>query len=150
MPPNLEMRVFIVKTGALPTLRASRIEAAYYKTEDGFTTFKDVDNQAVYTVRDDHLVSVERAHGAEPLIAAFAELLTAARKDGHASGRIGMETSESPDGVVTTTGYDITVGMVEGVDASRSTAAPVEMNVSGRVPTEADLAPRAVQSNRRG
>lgn len=131
MSPNLEIRVFIVNTGALPTLQANRIEAAYYKSEAGFTTFKDADNQAVYTVRDDHLVSVERAHGAEPLIAAFTELLTAARKDGHAAGRIGTEISETPDGVVTETGYDITVATIEGIDTSRSTRTPVAASAVG-------------------
>lgn len=41
-------------------LRAHRIDAAYYQTGDTFTTFKDSDNQAVYSVRQDYLISVER------------------------------------------------------------------------------------------
>jgi hypothetical protein len=36
------------------------VEAAYYKTEGVFTTFKDADNKAVLSVRDDLLVSVKR------------------------------------------------------------------------------------------
>jgi hypothetical protein len=36
------------------------VEAAYYKSEGSFTTFKDADNKAVLSVRDDLLVSVKR------------------------------------------------------------------------------------------
>jgi len=124
----LETRVFIVNTGALPTLHAQRIEAAYYKTDGNFTTFKDADNQAVYTVRDDHLVSIERAHGANPIIAEFTELLARARRDGNATGRIGRETSETPDGGIHEFEFDVTIGTIEGVDTSRSTVRPVEVD----------------------
>lgn len=131
MPSTLKTRVFIVNTGADASESiAHRIEAAYYKTEDGFTTFKDIDNQAVYTVRDHHLITVERADEAEPLIAAFTELLAEARQNGHASGRIGTEVSESPDGVVTETGLDITIRLIGGVDTTRSRRQPVEFDTS--------------------
>lgn len=141
--PMPEMRVFIVNTGEVPTLHASRIEAAYYQVEDGFMTFKDDRHKAVYTVRPDHLVSIERAHGAEPLVAGLLDILGAARDNGHAEGRIMTEVSETPDGVVTETGYDITIGRVDGVDTSRSTAAPVEagavhVTVRGSDLTQAD------------
>jgi hypothetical protein len=128
MPPSRpEMRVFIVNTGEVPTLHANRIEAAYYQVEDGFMTFKDNDHKAVYTVRPDHLVSIERAHGAEPLIAGLMDILSAARENGHAEGRVMTEVSESPDGVVTETGFDITISLIGGVDTTRSTAPPVEV-----------------------
>lgn len=141
--PMPEMRVFIVNTGEVPTLHASRIEAAYYQHEGGFTTFKDRSNQAVFTVRDDHLVSIERAHGAEPLIAGLMDILSAARDNGHAEGRIMTEVSETPDGAVCETGYDITIGRVDGVDTNRSTTAPVEagavhVTVRGSDLTQAD------------
>lgn len=143
----LETRVFIVNTGELPTLHARRIEAAYYATEGAFTTFKDANHRAVYTVRNDHLVAVELAHGADPLIAGFVELAAKARRDGNATGRIGREVSETPDGMIHEFEFDVTIGTLEGVEASRSTAAPVEVTVQGNVLTEADLA-RTVTSNR--
>lgn len=131
MVSTLKTRVFVVNTGPDATNpNAHRIEAAYYKTEDGFTTFKDVDNQAVFTVRDHHLITVERADGAEPLIAGFNELLVEARQNGCANGRIGTEVSESPDGVVTETGYEITVALAGGVDTTRSRTRPVEFGSS--------------------
>lgn len=37
-----------------------RIDAAYFQTDGGFTTFKDDENQAVFSVRNDCLISVER------------------------------------------------------------------------------------------
>jgi len=126
MPARLETRVFIVNTGALPTLHANTIEAAYYKSENGFTTFKDVDNQPVFTVRDDHLVSVERAHGAEPVIAAFTQALQEAQSEGSAT--VGFRNgTTSPDGRETETGYDITVTRFGSVDASRSAASPATL-----------------------
>ncbi|MEU9218897.1 hypothetical protein AB0D47_20375 [Streptomyces sp. NPDC048376] len=36
------------------------IEAAYFATENGFVEFKDSDHKAVYAVRHDCLLSVER------------------------------------------------------------------------------------------
>lgn len=107
--PTPTMRVFIVNTGALPTLHASRIEAAYYKTEGDFTTFKDADNQPVYTVRNDHLVSVERALGAEPVMAVFTEALQKATEDGSATVGFRNGDTDEVTGRTTETGYDITV-----------------------------------------
>lgn len=40
--------------------RAHRVDAAYYKDEGVFTTFKDSDNQQVFTARNDYLISVAR------------------------------------------------------------------------------------------
>jgi hypothetical protein len=115
MSPNPQMRVFIVNTGALPTLHASSIEAAYYKSEQGFTTFKDTDNQPVFTVRDDHLVSVERAHGAEPVIAAFTQALQQANRDGTATVGFRNGSTDEASGRTVETGYDITVTRFGGV-----------------------------------
>ncbi|NUP47534.1 MAG: hypothetical protein HOW97_09505 [Catenulispora sp.] len=119
-----EMRVFIVNTGEVPSLHAGRIEAAYYQHESGFTTFKDSSHQAVYAVRDEHLVSIERAREAEPIVATLVQTLNDARNHGNATGRI-TETETDPDGVVTETGFDITIRCFGGVDATRSTAAPI-------------------------
>lgn len=110
--PTPTMRVFIVNTGALPTLHANRIEAAYYKNEGGFTTFKDTDNQPVFTVRDDHLVSVERALGAEPIMAAFTEALQKANENGSATVGFRNGSTDEATGRTTETGYDITVVQV--------------------------------------
>lgn len=110
--PTPTMRVFIVNTGALPTLHANRIEAAYYKSENGFTTFKDTDNQPVFTVRDDHLVSVERALGAEPVMAAFTEALQQADREGSATVGFRNGSTDEATGRTTETGYDITVACV--------------------------------------
>lgn len=140
MSPNATTRVFIVNTGALPTLHASAIESAYYKSESGFTTFKDADNQPVFTVRDDHLVSVERAHGAEPFFAAFQDLLREAARKGNASGTIAAERTTDPDGRVYSTDYYVTVTM--GADAETPTSdspAGAAVSVSGSVATEGAL-----------
>ncbi len=107
------MHAFIVNTGSLPTLHANRIEAAYYKSEGGFTTFKDSDNQAVFTVRDDHLVSIERANEATP-IADLRRLMGEA--DGSATPVMGTFTirDADPDGRVIETTYEVTVEAVQG------------------------------------
>jgi hypothetical protein len=52
-------RVTTVLPGGASPLE-KRVEAAYYKTENGFTTFKNDGHQDVYTVRDDCLITVER------------------------------------------------------------------------------------------
>jgi hypothetical protein len=41
-------------------LREHTVKAAYHQTDDQFTTFKDDQNRAVYSIRNDHLVSIER------------------------------------------------------------------------------------------
>jgi hypothetical protein len=120
MSPILEMRVFIVRTSEYPTLHASRIEAAYYKSEQGFTTFKDTENQPVLTVRDDHLVSVKREYAAEPVIAAFTEALQEADLSGSAT--VGFRNGDTAE---TETGYDITVTRFGGASAPVLSGSPV-------------------------
>ncbi|MCW7941675.1 hypothetical protein AAW14_06430 [Streptomyces hygroscopicus] len=46
--------------GGISNMQPFRVRAAYFKEEGTFVVFKDADNQAVYSVRQDHLVSVER------------------------------------------------------------------------------------------
>ena len=53
-----QYEVEVAATSGPPMLRV--IEAVYYKAEGNFTTFKDADNKAVFSVRDDLLVSVKR------------------------------------------------------------------------------------------
>lgn len=113
--PTPPMRVFIVNTGELATLHANSIEAAYYKSERGFTTFKDADNQPVFTVRDDHLVSVERAQGAEPIMAAFTEALQQANERGSATVGFRNGSTDEASGRTIETGYDITVVCIGSV-----------------------------------
>lgn len=140
MSPNATTRVFIVNTGALPTLKANRIEAAYYKTENGFTTFKDADNQPVFTVRDDHLVSVERAYDAEPAIAAFQELLRQATETGRASTTIKAKRPIGRNGAFHTDDFAVTIAANDCSDAPTSSG-PVETTVivNGSVATEGAL-----------
>ncbi|WP_019059959.1 hypothetical protein [Streptomyces prunicolor] len=114
------MHVFIVNTGALPTLNAHRIEAAYYRTVAGFTTFKNSDNQAVFTVRDDHLVSVERADDATP-IADLRALLVAADRADSAVASTWVMSDVDPDGKELETVYEVTVKAVQGSVADLAT-----------------------------
>lgn len=107
------MHAFIVNTGSLPTLNAHRIEAAYYRTEDGFTTFKDSDSQAVFTVRDDHLVSIERANEATPIADLRRLMSEADRTDGVAEGSV-TACATDPDGRTHTTTYKVQVRAVQG------------------------------------
>jgi hypothetical protein len=109
------MRVFVVNTGEVPTLHARRIEAAYYGIEDGFMTFKDGDHKAVFSVRPDHLVSIERAHGAEPVMDAFAQALQQADAQGSATVGFRNGTTDETSGQTIETGYDITVERFGGV-----------------------------------
>lgn len=113
VPPT--MRVFVVNTGEVPTLHARRIEAAYYGIEDGYMTFKDADHKAVFSVRPDHLVSIERAHGAEPVMAAFTQALQEANETGTATVGFRNGSVDETSGQTIETGYDITVVRVGGV-----------------------------------
>lgn len=55
------MRTFIATVdNGLGAPRERRIEAAYYRADGVFTTFKDSDNKQVFTARNDILLSVER------------------------------------------------------------------------------------------
>lgn len=107
------MHAFIVNTGSLPTLHANRIEAAYYRTEHGFTTFKDADNQAVFTVRDDHLISIERVDDGTP-IADLQQLMAEADKTGSAARGSIVARDTDPDGRVYATTYEVQVKAVQG------------------------------------
>lgn len=116
MANNLDMHAYIVnvyspETGtALRTLNANRVEAAYYKTEDGFTTFKNDRHQDVYTVRNDCLVTVERADTpVDQRAGAFLELL--ARADNAASEVTGVITHQEslPDGSTYNAEYQVRI-----------------------------------------
>jgi hypothetical protein len=122
--PKPQMRVFIVNVTSpngdpMYTLHANRIEAAYYKTEDGFTTFKDDQHADVFTVRNDCLVTVERTDApVDERAAVFLQLLERADSAGSAAGDI--ETSETlPDGREFRTGYRVTVTTQGSVDEKR-------------------------------
>lgn len=121
------MHAFIVNTGSLPTLNANRIEAAYYKTEHGFTTFKDSDNQSVFTVRDDHLVSIERADDSTPIADLKRLMAEADASDSAAKGSV-VGRAVDPDGRVWETTYEVRVKAVQGdvsdlMESSRADAA---------------------------
>jgi len=134
------MHTFIVDTGSLPTLDAHRIEAAYYRTENGFTTFKDADNQAVYTVRDDHLVSIERVNDRTPIADLRRLLDEADRSDGQVEGTFTTRHTD-PDGRVHETLYQVHVRAVQGSVEDLETPAPqqVTVNVVGSAPDEPTL-----------
>lgn len=57
---KLELRTFRVIVDANPELPYHTVQAAYFKDEGGFVTFKDADNQAVFSIRADRLRSIER------------------------------------------------------------------------------------------
>lgn len=113
MPGPAKMRVFVVSTvGASPAEpQATSVEAAYYAQEGDFTVFKDESHQPVYSVRNDHLISVTRADGADPIVAGFLDLAATARENGSAQGQIGWETSDTPGGRVYRKGYAVTIAM---------------------------------------
>lgn len=115
MANNLDMHAYIVnvyspETGtALRTLSANRVEAAYYKTEDGFTTFKNDRHQDVFTVRNDCLVTVERAEApVDERAAAFLELLARAEKAPEAAGVI-THQEQLPDGSTYNAEYHVQI-----------------------------------------
>lgn len=123
--PTAEMKSFIVTTsrtaelveGGLQELQTRGIEAAYYASEGGFTTFKDTDHRQVFTARDDILLSVEYLPGAQPPLSAVLELLGQSREKGEASGRILLGgTSDYPGGPLRQPAYDITVTHVAAAD----------------------------------
>src|ERR1700761_6202914 len=105
------MHVFIVDVGPLPTLNAHRIEAAYYRHDDDFTTFKDADGQQVYTVHNSQLLSVERADDATP-ISDLRELLKTADTYPGPVSREFVTRETDPDGGVRETVYEVTVKAV--------------------------------------
>ena len=127
--PKPVMHTFIVNTGSLPTLNAHRIEAAYYKTEDGFTTFKDADNQAVFTVRDDHLVSVERADNSTP-IADLQRLLDEADRSDMAAEGVFLARRADPDGRIWETTYEVQAKAVRGSVQDLETSEPRQVTVN--------------------
>jgi hypothetical protein len=59
-----EMQTYRVAYGAPGTdtagLLRQDVEAAYHQNDGEFTTFKDGQNQAVYTIRNNYLISIER------------------------------------------------------------------------------------------
>jgi hypothetical protein len=89
-----------------------RIDAAYYKAEGSFTTFKDADHKDVFTVRNDLLASVSRvAVEIDALTLTVQGLLDAADKHDRAVGSHSRR-EELPDGRATVTDYEITVKAV--------------------------------------
>lgn len=120
MPENTN-RVFIVTTNGpadvvlpgmgietvLNKLKVQRVEAAYYKSDATFTTFKDADNQQVLTIRDDHLVSVERADEAQPIVASLLDLVGRAQRSGGSGGRIVTSSETGTDGRTKTLGVHV-------------------------------------------
>lgn len=59
-----EMQTYRVAYGSPGTdtagLLRQNVDAAYHQNDGVFTTFKDDRNQAVYTIRNDYLISIER------------------------------------------------------------------------------------------
>ena len=111
---NIEYRVDWAKDDVLKRT----ILAAYFKEEDGFVTFKDSANQAVYAIRNDALLLVERV-GLDDHLAELEAILEAAH--GRASSRGSVTTRvRRDDGKVSVTGFDVkitaTTGNVEDAD----------------------------------
>ncbi|MFF7142253.1 hypothetical protein ACFZB5_13525 [Streptomyces nodosus] len=128
------LRVFIVNTGNLPTLNAHRIEAAYYGAHGDFTTFKDCDGQAVFTVRNDHLVSVERADESTP-IADLRRLMEEADRSGSAVHGSIVGREADPDGRVYETTYEVQIEAVQG-SVSALAGGHTEVHIAAADPEE--------------
>lgn len=115
------MHVFVVATGPNPEEPAVHsIEAAYYQADGIFTTFKDDKNAAVYSVRNDHLLSVERARDAEPVLAVFQEVLRQAVDAGHAQGTVKAKRPIGRHGAYNMDDFTITVAAQDDSDSAGS------------------------------
>lgn len=140
MPKN-ENRVFIVTTNGPANLvipgvpsygieqtggaiKTQRIEAAYYQSEHGLTTFKDADNQQVLTIRDDHLVSVERADEAQPIVASLLDLVWRAQRSGGSGGHIVTSRETGPDGRTKTLSVHVEMTALGEVAAPEHASTP--------------------------
>jgi hypothetical protein len=115
-----ELRGYIVNVehadaGRMRTLCANRVDAAYFKSEGGFTTFKDSDNAAVYSVRNDCLVSIERVQDGAELLSALQALLREADEKGSASARLLAAREIDPNDTVYESHYDVKVSTVASV-----------------------------------
>lgn len=92
----------------------STVTAAYFKEDGRLTVFKDDSNRAVYAVRTDTLVSIERARIADPIMAAFRQALQQANEE-EAPATVGFRNGTTDEtGLATETGYDITVAHFNG------------------------------------
>jgi hypothetical protein len=107
--PDMHVYIATVETGATRAPVANRIEAAYYKVESTFTTFKDCGHKDVYTVRNDLLASVEKVQDGDSVVTQIQRLLAEAEENGSAQASITAVRTVDPDGGVYTGGYDVHV-----------------------------------------
>jgi hypothetical protein len=100
MSKNVKMNGYIatVESGPARTPEAHRIDAAYYKTDGGFTTFKDIAHQDVFTVRNDLLQKVSRIEGQMTILMDLQNLLSEAQEKGSVRGSVTALRFVDPDG----------------------------------------------------
>jgi hypothetical protein len=110
-----EMRTFNIEyrvDWAKDDVHKRTIHAAYFKEEDGFVTFKDSANQAVYAIRNDTLLLVERV-GLDDHLAELESILDVARQCANAQG--GVTTRKLlPNGTVSIEGFEVKVRATTG------------------------------------
>jgi hypothetical protein len=110
-----EMRTFTVEyrlDWAKDDVRKRSIRAAYFKEEDGFVTFKDDSNQAVYAIRNDTLLLVERV-GLDEHLAELEAILDLAGRRSDARGCV-TTRKLLPDGTVSVTQYEVKIRATTG------------------------------------
>lgn len=100
MSKNVKMNGYIayVESGKDRIGEAHRIDAAYYKSDGTFTTFKDVAHQDVFTVRNDLLQKVSRVEGEMTILADLQNLLCEAQERGSVRGSVTALRFVDPDG----------------------------------------------------
>jgi hypothetical protein len=118
------MRPFHVQESLIPggVGDIRKLYAAYYKSDGGFTTFKDADNQAVYSVRDDHVISIERV-GLDDHLAELEGVLDLARRVNEATGSVRAETV-LPDGSIGTEEFQVSIVLRSGYGTLPATCDP--------------------------
>lgn len=122
--PRLSMRPFLVQESLVPGSVGDirKLYAAYYKSDGGFTAFKDADNQAVYSVRDDHVISIERV-GLDDHLAELEAVLNLARRVNEATGSVRTETI-LPDGSIGTEEFQVNIVLRSGYGTLPATCDP--------------------------
>lgn len=110
--PELHVYIATVETGLDRIPVANRIEAAYYKTENVFTTFKDDGHKDVFTVRNDLLASVQKVEDGDSVLTQVQRLLAEAQESGSARASITAVRDVDPSGGVYSSSYDVQVAVL--------------------------------------
>jgi hypothetical protein len=63
---TFEVMLLPLSGDSVALTRSKRIDAAYFKRDDAFITFKDPNNKDVYAVQASAVLSIERVSAASP------------------------------------------------------------------------------------